>query len=124
MALPCVCKPFCIVANVFTTQVGVVTDEEIEHDILDTYKPLSSPDGVDNWTCLGPFSVVFRRWLGQREVWVETPVYHFSITANAMNVDKAGNQSYFYGDLGRSRWSFKGRSSVPRVRFGNTTKVR
>ena len=103
----------------------VISDEEIERDVRETYRPLSSPDGVKNWTSLGPYSVVFRRLLGQREVWVETPVYHFSITANAMKIDKGGkNQSYYYADLGGRRWWFKGRSPAPRVRFGNTTKAR
>ena len=103
----------------------VITDEEIEHDVLEAYRPLSSPDGVGNWTSLGAYSVVFRRRLGQREVWVETPVHHFSVTANAKKVDKGGkNQSYYYGDLGGLRWWFKGRSSAPRVRFGNTTEAR
>lgn len=102
----------------------VITDEEIESDVLEAYRPLSSPDGVDNWTTLGKYSVVFRRLLGQREVWVETPVHHFSVTANAKKVDKGGkNQSYYYGDLGGLRWWFKGRSSAPRVRFGNTTEA-
>lgn len=102
-----------------------ITDEEIEHDILEAYRPVSSPDGVEAWTTLGPYSVAFRRLLGQREVWVETPVHHFSVIANAMKVDKARqNQSYYYGDLGGLRWWFKGRSSAPRVRFGNTTKAR
>ena len=107
------------------TKQVVITDEEIERDILEAYRPLSSPDGVGNWTCIGPYSVVFRLELGQRGVWVETPVYHFSVTANAMKVDKAAkNQSYYYADLGGLRWPFKGRSSAPRVRFGNTTKAR
>lgn len=110
-----------------TTQV-VITDEEIERDILETYRPLSSPDGVENWTTLGPYSVVFRRLHGQREVWVETwvetPVYHFSSFANAMKTGKAGNQSYYYGDMGRLSWWFKGRSSAPSVRLGNATKAR
>ncbi|CAM9227605.1 unnamed protein product [Ectocarpus sp. 12 AP-2014] len=102
-----------------------VSDEEIEHDVLQTYRPLTSPDGVEDWTTLGPYSVIFRRPLGEREVWVETPVNHFSVTANAMKTDKGGkNQSYYYGDLGGLMWRFKGRSSVPKVRFGNTTKAR
>lgn len=108
----------------FATQV-VISDEEIEHDILQSYRPLSSPDGVGTWTTLGKYSIAFRRLLGQREVWVETPVHRFSVTANAMKVDKgAKDQSFFYGDLGRLRWWFKGRSSAPRVRFGNATKAR
>eukprot|EP00752_Nemacystus_decipiens_P006258 g5643.t1 len=101
----------------------VITDEEIQRDVLEAYRPLSSPDGVKNWTALGAYTVVFRRLLGQREVWVETPVHHFSVTASAKKVDKGGkNQSYYYGDLGGLRWRFKGRSPAPRVRFGNTTK--
>ncbi|CAM9472731.1 unnamed protein product [Ectocarpus fasciculatus] len=100
-----------------------ISDEEIERDVLKTYTPLTSPDGVEDWTTLGPYSVMFRRQLGEREVWVETPVNHFSVTANAMKTDKgAKNQSYYYGDLGGLRWWFKGRSRVPKVRFGNTTK--
>lgn len=103
----------------------VVNDEEIERDILEVYRPLSSPDGVENWTTLGAYSVVFRQVLRQREVWVETPVNHFSVTANARKIDKAGNnQSYYLADLDGLRWSFKGRSSAPGVRFGNTTKAR
>ncbi|CAN0404888.1 unnamed protein product, partial [Ectocarpus sp. 8 AP-2014] len=63
------------------------------------------------------------RLLGEREVWVETPVNHFSVFSNAMKTDKGGkNQSYYYGDLGGLMWRFKGRSSVPKVRFGNETK--
>ncbi|CAM9423661.1 unnamed protein product [Ectocarpus fasciculatus] len=101
----------------------LVSDEEIERDVLKTYRPLTSPDGVEDWTTLGPYSVIFRRQLGEREVWVETPVNHFSVTANAMKTDKgAKNQAYYYGDLGGLRWWFKGRSRVPKVRFGNTTK--
>ena len=111
-------------AHACMTQV-VITDEEIERDILEVYRPLSSPDGVENWTILGKYSVVFRRRLGQREVWVETPVLHFSVTANAMKVDKGKkDQSYYYGDLGGLRWWFKGRSSTAKIRFGNTTKAR
>lgn len=103
----------------------VIADEEIERDVLEAYRPLSSPDGVDNWTSLGKYTVVFRRLHGQREVWVETPVYHFSVTANAMKNHNGGKgQSYFYGDLGGLRWRFKGRSSAPKVRFGNTTEAR
>eukprot|EP00752_Nemacystus_decipiens_P013425 g11888.t1 len=101
----------------------VISDDEIERDILEAYRPLSSADGVENWTSLSVYSVVFRRVLGQREVWVETPVYHFSVTANARKIDKAGkNQSYYLADLGGLRWWFKGRSSAPGVRFGNTTQ--
>lgn len=110
---------------VFYVHEVVIADEEIERDILEAYRPLSSPDGVENWTMLGPYSVVFRRLHGQRAVWVETSVYHFSVTANAMKVDKGRkDQSCYYGDLGGLRWWFKGRSSAPRVRFGNTTKAR
>ncbi|CBN78661.1 conserved unknown protein [Ectocarpus siliculosus] len=100
-----------------------VSDEEIERDILKTYRPLTSPDGVGDWTTLGPYSVICRRQLGEREVWVETPVNHLRVFSNAMKTDKGGkNQSYYYGDMGGLRWWFKGRSSVPKVRFGNTTK--
>ncbi len=102
-----------------------ISDDEIERDILEAYRPVSSPNGVENWTTLGPYSVVFRRILGQREAWVETPVYHFSKIANARKIDKAGkDQSYYLADLGGLRWWFKGSSSAPRVRFGNTTKAR
>eukprot|EP00903_Cladosiphon_okamuranus_P015149 g14007.t2 len=101
----------------------VTTDEEIERDILETYRPLTSPDGVDNWTALGKYLVVFLRLLGQREVWVETPVCHFSAEANAIKVVKGGeNQSHLCRDVGVLRRWFKGRSSAPRVRFGNTVK--
>lgn len=59
------------------------------------------PDGVEDWTSVGKHSLVLRRLLGQREVWVETPVHHFSVTANAMKMDKGRNdQSYYYEDLG------------------------
>lgn len=111
-----------VVARLLPLQI-VVTDEEIERDILEAYRPLSNPDGMENWTCIGPYSVVFRRLLGQREVWVETPVYHFSTTANAMKVDKAARNQSYYGDLGGLRRWFKERSSAPRVRFGNTTEA-
>ena len=101
-----------------------VTDEEIERDVLEAYTPLTSPDGVNNWTKHGSYSVVFRRVLGQREVWVETPVKYFSVKSNAKKIDKAAKgQSYYIGDLGGWRWGFKGQSSVPIVRFGNNTKA-
>lgn len=99
----------------------VIADEEIERDIREVYRPLSSSDGVENWNSLGEYSVVFRPLPGQREVWVETLVHHFSVTTNAMKVDK-NDQSYFYRDLGRLRWWFKG-SSAPVARFGNTTEA-
>ena len=103
----------------------VISDEEIERDIVKAYRPLSSQDGVESWTIVGPYSVVFRRLLGQREVWVETPVYHFSNTANAWAIDKAQkDQSYYLADLGGPRWVFMWRSKAPVVRFGNTTKAR
>eukprot|EP00752_Nemacystus_decipiens_P015533 g13859.t2 len=101
----------------------VVADEDIEREILETYRTLSSPDGENNWTTLGSNSVVVRRLDGEREVWLETPVYHFSTITKAMKAGKSGNnQSYFYEDLGTSRWGWKGSSSVPKVYFGNTTK--
>lgn len=102
----------------------VITDEEIERDVLEVYRPLTSSDGVNNWTTHGPYSVVFRRLRGQREVWVETPVTHFSVKSNAKKIDRAAKgQDYYYRDLGGWRWGFKGRSSVPIVRFGNNTTV-
>ena len=102
----------------------VITDEEIERDVLEAYRPLTSPDGVNDWTTHGEYSVVFRRVQAPREVWVETPVTHFSVKSNAKKIDKgAEGQSYYYGNLGGWRWGFKGRSSVPVVRFGNNTQA-
>ena len=102
----------------------VITDEEIERDVLEAYRPLTSPDGVNDWTTHGEYSVVFRRMQAQREVWVETSVTHFSVKSNAKKIDKgAEGQSYYYGDLGGRRWWFRGQSSVPVVHFGNNTKA-
>ena len=102
----------------------VITDGEIERDVLEEYKPLTSPDGVNNWTTHGRYTVFFRRVSGQREVWVETPVTHFSVKSPAKRIDKGTEgQSYYYGDLGGRRWGFKGPSSVPVVRFGNNTEA-
>ncbi|CAN0127637.1 unnamed protein product [Scytosiphon promiscuus] len=110
---------------------GVVEDEDIEKYVLETYRPLTSPNGSEDWTVLEPYSVLFPPpVLGDREVWVETALCHFcfvanakKVVANAMKVEGAETSSYLYDDVGRSRWRLpKGRPSVPRVFFGNVTE--
>lgn len=111
----------------------VVDDTDIEKYVLETYRPLTSPNGMDGWAVLNPYSVLFPPpVLGNREVWVEIALCHFCIVANAikvadnaMKVEGGATKSYLYEDVGRSRWRLpKGRPSVPRVFFGNTTKAR
>lgn len=111
----------------------VVDEKDIEKYVLEMYRPVTSPNGMDSWTVLDPFSVLFPPPVaGDREVWVETALFHFctvafamKVAASAMKIEGAATKSYLYEDVGRSRWRFpKGRPSVPTVFFGNDTKAR
>eukprot|EP00752_Nemacystus_decipiens_P017613 g15785.t1 len=118
--------------------VEVVDDEDIVKHVLETYRPLTSPDGVKDWTVLGHYSVLVPpRGLVDREVWVEIALTHFCIVANGVNTavvpnipgykhDQPSDLPYFTGDMagvfGMLRRRLKGRSAPPMVRFGNATQ--
>lgn len=107
-------------------------DKDIESHILEAYRPLTRPDGHDDWTVLGPYSVVFRLVDGQREVWAETPLKHFSRVASGVQVDIKGysdtrhtKKDYYYGSMGGGLTRrIMGQPSTPMVRFGNATEAR
>ncbi|CAB1106731.1 unnamed protein product [Ectocarpus sp. CCAP 1310/34] len=118
----------------------VVNDEDIEKHILETYRPLTSPDGVGNWTALEPYTVHFRSpVLGGREVWVEIALKHFCTVANGTktavvpnipgyNHKKSGNLPYLKGDIGGlfgplRRKVSREKSARPMVRLGNATQA-
>lgn len=108
----------------------IVEEADIENHILESYRPLTSPDGKHNWTVLEPYLVVFRMVEEQQEVWVETPITHFSTRANGIKIKgyddlKHGDSTYYYGDMGGSLMRrFRGQPMAPKVRFGNATKAR
>lgn len=107
--------------------------------MLETYRPLTSPDGVNDWTVLGHYSVLFPPpALEGREVWVEVALNHFCTVANGVrtaivpnipgyNNDKPSDRPYYTGDIaglfGRLRRKLKGGSAPPMVRFGNATQA-
>ncbi|CAM9496040.1 unnamed protein product [Ectocarpus sp. 13 AM-2016] len=65
----------------------LIDNEDIKKYVLETYRPLTSPDGKGNWTNMQPFSVLFPPSVdGKRGVWVETTLHHFSFKAIAMNI--------------------------------------
>ncbi|CAM9675081.1 unnamed protein product [Scytosiphon promiscuus] len=108
----------------------VVTDETIERHIVESYRPLTSPDGESNWAVLGLYSVVFRLVNGRREIWAETPLNHFCEVAHGVKISikgyddlKHGDTSYYYGNIGGFLTRrLQGTSPTPKVRFGNATK--
>lgn len=64
-------------------------EDDIKKYVLDTYRPLTSPDGKGNWTNMQPFSVLFSPYVdGERGVWVETTLSHFSFKAIATKIVK------------------------------------
>lgn len=99
-------------------------------------------DGVEGWTALGPYSVVFRPLLGEREVWVETALNHFCTVANGVDVQcsevvpnipgfknkTSSHQPYYKGHIGGLfgvlKRKVKGSSATPFVRFGNAIQAR
>lgn len=111
-------------------KIQSVEDTDIERYIFESYRPLTSPDGQRDWTVMEPYSVVFRLVEGQREVWAETTLSHFSTKANGIKIKgyddfKHGDSTYYYGDMGGYLTRrFKGGSPTPKVRFGNATRVR
>lgn len=116
----------------------MVDDKDIEKYILEMYRPLTSPNGADDWTVQGRYSVVFHPGNGDREVWVETALYHFCTVANGVRTavpnipgyknDKPSTQSYYKGYIGGLFGMLTrkaGRGSVtPMVRLGNATQAR
>lgn len=117
----------------------VVDDQDIEKYILETYRPLTSPNGAENWTVLGRYSVHFPPpVLGDREVWVEIAVNHFCTVANGISVavvpnipgypNKPSNRPYYKKEIGglfgTLRRKFRDKSATPTVRLGNVTKAR
>lgn len=116
----------------------VVDNKEIENYVLETYRPLTSRNGLEDWTILGHYSVLFRSVDGDQEVWVETALEHFCDVANGVQIitpsipgyksEKRTNQPYYKGDIGglfgALRRKVKGASATPMVRFGNATQVR
>lgn len=66
-----------------------IDNEDIKNFVLETYRPLTSPDGKGNWTNMQPFSVLFPLSVyGKRGVWVETTLRHFSFKAIAKKIPK------------------------------------
>lgn len=125
-------KHACVVPLTPTDLISMkqmVEESDIEKHILESYRPLTSPDGKHNWTVLEPYIVVFRVVEEQREVWVATPVNHFS-KANGIKIKgyddlKHWDPTYYYGDMGGSLMRrFRGQPVAPKVRFGNATKAR
>lgn len=112
----------------------MLDNEGIEKYVLETYRPLTSPNGADDWTVLGQYTVRFPPpVLGEREVWVENELHHFCTVANAMKkVAEKGlastannNDSYLYQDVGSSwRRRDKDHPPVPTFCIGNATKAR
>eukprot|EP00903_Cladosiphon_okamuranus_P021121 g19402.t1 len=89
------------------TQIQAVDDADIETYVMNRTDPLASPDGKQDWTVMEPYSVVFRLVQGQREVWVETTLRHYSTDANGSRIKgyddfTRGNSTYYYGDMGVS----------------------
>ena len=111
----------------------VLDNDGIEKYVLETYRPLTSPNGVEDWTVLRRYTVLVPPpVLGEREVWVETDVHHFCTLANAMKVAERGlaktetkNHSYLYQDVA-TRWRFRVKSHppVPTFCIGNATGAR
>ncbi|CAN0500557.1 unnamed protein product, partial [Ectocarpus sp. 12 AP-2014] len=67
----------------------LIGNEDIKKYVLETYRPLTSPDGKENWTNMQPFSVLFPPSVdGKRGVWVETTLHHFSFKAIAMKISR------------------------------------
>lgn len=114
---------------VLNTPIQAVEDSDIERYISESYRPLTSPDGQHDWTVMEPYSVVFRLVQGQREVWAETTLNHFSRKANGIRIKgyddlKHGDSTYYYGDMcGFLTRRIKGASPTPKIRFGNATQV-
>lgn len=97
---------------------------------------------MEDWTALGPYSVIFRPVLGEREVWVETALNHFCTLANGISVhsvdvvpkipgfknNMSSDQPYYKGDIGGLfgvlKRKVKETSATPRVRFGNAIQAR
>jgi len=118
-----------------------MNDEDIKKYVLETYRPLTSPDGKGNWTDMQPLSVLFPPSVdGKRGVWAETAIRHFSFKALAKKTAKkiARNtlklartafglrtkSPYIYGPFIPSRTTLGGGGSRKRmVRFGNNTKA-
>ncbi|CAN0080015.1 unnamed protein product [Ectocarpus fasciculatus] len=110
---------------------GVLDNEGIKKYVLETYKPLTSPNGVENWTVLGQYTVLFPPpVLGEPEVWVETDLHHFCFLANAMILAEKGlaeiktqNHSYLYQDVASGwRRRVKDHPRVPTFCIGNATE--
>lgn len=117
-------------------------DEDIEKYVLETYRPLTSPDGKENWTSMQPFSVLLPPPVhGKQGVWVETALYHFSCKAIAKRIanriprnlvklgrtfigKRAQKASYIYGRWVPTSIKLGGGDSRKRmVMLGNMTQV-
>lgn len=120
----------------------MVSDNDIEKYVLETYRPLMKRDGMEGWTALEPYTVVFRPLLAEREVWVEAALNHFCTVANGVTVQSldvvpnipgfknntSSNQPYYRGHIGGLfgvlKRKVKGSSETPVVRFGNAIQAR
>lgn len=124
--------------SLFTDIEQIVSDKDIEKYVLEVYRPLTSPNGAEHWTVLGPYTVIFRPVLGEREVWVEVALSHFCTVTHGVkmvavnipgyNSNKPSEQSYYKGDIGglfgTLRRKIKGKTATPVVRLGNATQAR
>ena len=105
-------------------------DEAIKKTVREWYTPLSSPDGEGDWVSLGPYAVKYRHEGKDREVWVETPLRHFSEVANGFKTNIPGykhkehaRDHYYYGDISWLPRRMRSRTANLRVRFGNATQA-
>lgn len=117
----------------------MVQKEDIKKHVFETYRPLTSPDGVKGWAVLGDYSVDFPPPVhGDQEVWVEIALEHFCIVANGVRTavvpkipgydnDKPSDQPFYSGGIAglskRLRNRVKGGPAPPKVRFGNATQA-
>lgn len=70
-------------------------DKIIDWTVRKWYMPLSSPDGTRDWVPLGYYDFKFRHEGKGREVWVETPLQHFSLVAHGLRqMDTPGYIDY------------------------------
>lgn len=92
----------------------------MEEYLRKEYEPLISPDG-ENWRMLPPFNVIFKNYKGrEREVWLETRLYHFSMGSIGKVLRKQPDFKFFEGFM-PWRMRFFGRSQE--VIFGNATEA-
>lgn len=96
--------------------------DAVEGYLREMYEPLTSADGRD-WRMLPPFNVQFKASLTKgEEIWLETPIYHFSEGAIGQVISKkskAHKSRFLHEDMPRYMES-KNKESVL---FGNAKEV-